>query len=95
MSPQTLPPTRKNSGAASAVQEEFTAYDVVYKLASGRAPQVRTSQVPGYLGTTFSWAPALPGGATLGDGGRSDAGFLVYNVADTLHFTDQRAAARA
>lgn len=77
----------------SSGEEEFVAYDdVVYKLASERTPQVRTAQIPGFTGTTFSWAPALPGGATLGDGGRSDAGFLVYNVANSLHFTDQRAA---
>lgn len=80
-------------GERTTELEEFVAYgDVVYKLASERLPQARTAQVPGFLGTTFSWAPALPGGATLGDGGRSDAGFLVYNVANSLHFTDQRAA---
>ncbi len=92
--PQPPAPARGQSAARNqaVVQEDFSAYDGVYKLASERAPQVRVSQVPGYTGTSFSWAPALPGGAQLGEGGRSDAGFLVYNVGDVLQFTDQRAA---
>ena len=46
------------------------------------AAQVREAQIPGYTGTMFSWAPALPsggqggGGAAeqLGDGGPTSLG---------------------
>ena len=94
--------SERRSSGTPAIAQEFAAHDGVYKLAAERSPQVREAQVPGYTGTLFSWAPSLPssGAAQIGDGGAgshgraapySDAGFLVYNVGDTLFFADQRA----
>ena len=71
---------------------------------------MREAQIPGYSGTTFSWAPAQPssgGAAQGGDGGAGaqggsaapysvgHAGYLVYNVGDNLLFADHHAASQA
>jgi len=37
------------------------------------AAQVREAQIPGYTGTMFSWAPALPSGGQGGQGGSGAA----------------------
>ena len=91
MTPPPLDPHARKS--TTAIEEEFASYDGVYKLAAERSPQVREAPVPGYTGTAFSWAPALPGGGGSDTAAPySDAGFLVYNIGDNLLFADQRAA---